>query len=122
MVFIPCADAAERRRLGFAVRPEDWALQTEAPALSLDEDDQDALAELGAEPSPEAWREAWRVWCQRRGLSDADACRVEALADRVRVAAPRRLISTLGADRNEAWLLAGRGRVRVAAPTEIVEE
>jgi len=72
MVFIPSGDAAERRRLGFAVRADDWVLQTDAPALSLDEDDGDVLPALGAEPSPEMWREAWRVWCQRRGLSDAD--------------------------------------------------
>ena len=121
MVFIPSGDAAAKRRLGFAVRADDWVLQTDAPALSLDEDDRDALAELGAEPSPEAWREAWRIWCQRRGLSDADACRIESLEDRVRVIAPRGLASTLGGDRNEAWLLAGMGRTRVAAPMEIVE-
>ncbi|HBI45424.1 MAG TPA: hypothetical protein DDY78_21610 [Planctomycetales bacterium] len=121
MIFIRSDDAAQRRRLGFAVRADDWVLQTDAPALSLDEDDREALPALGAEPSPEAWREAWRVWCQRRGLSDADACRIEALADRVRVVAPRGLASTLGGDRNEAWLLAGAGRTRVAAPMEIVE-
>ena len=91
MVFVPSTDAVARGRLAFAVRPEDWALQTEAPAISLDEDEQGELPELGEEPSPEAWREAWRVWCQRRGLSDADACRLEPLADRVRVAAPRPL-------------------------------
>ena len=121
MVFIPSGAAAEKRRLGFAVRADDWMLQTDAPALSLDEDDQDALPALGAEPSAETWREAWRVWCQRRGLSDADACRIEALEDRVRVVAPRGLASTLGGDRHEAWLLAGAGRTRVAAPMEIVE-
>jgi hypothetical protein len=121
MVFVLSGDPAEKRRLGFAVRADDWVLQAESPALSLDEEDRDALPALGAEPSPEAWREAWRVWCQRRGLSDADACRIESLEDRVRVIAPRGLASTLGGDRNEAWLLAGAGRTRVAAPMEIVE-
>jgi hypothetical protein len=121
IVFIPLDDATRPRRLGFAVRADDWVLQTDAPALSLDEDDRKALPAMGAEPSPEAWREAWRVWCQRRGLSDADACRIEALEDRVRVVAPRGLASTLGGDRNEAWLLAGAGRTRGAAPKEIVE-
>ncbi len=120
-VFVPSAEAAGRRRLGFAVRADDWMLQADAPAVSVDEEDRETLPALGADPAPEAWREAWRVWCQRRGLSDADACRIEALEDRVRVAAPRGLISTLGGDRNEAWLLAGGGRVRVAAPVEIVE-
>jgi hypothetical protein len=121
MAFIVSSDAARPPRLGFAVRADDWVLQSDAPALSLDEDDREALPALGAEPSAEAWREAWRIWCQRRGLSDADACRIESLEDRVRVVAPRGLASTLGGDRNEAWLLAGAGRTRVAAPMEIVE-
>jgi hypothetical protein len=120
MVFIRADDAPERR-FGFAVRADDWMLQTAAPAISLDEEDRGVLPASGAEPSPEEWREAWRVWCQRRGLSDADACRIESLEDRVRVTAPRPLISTLGGDRNEAWLLAGVGRTRVAAPVEIME-
>jgi hypothetical protein len=120
MVFIRADDAPERR-FGFAVRADDWMLQTAAPAISLDEEDRGLLPASGAEPSPEEWREAWRVWCQRRGLSDADACRIESLEDRVRVTAPRPLISTLGGDRNEAWLLAGTGRTRVAAPVEIME-
>jgi hypothetical protein len=121
MAFVVSGEPARPQRLGFAVRADDWVLQTDAPALSLDEDDQESLPALGAEPSAEAWREAWRVWCQRRGLSDADACRIESLEDRVRVIAPRGLASTLGGDRNEAWLLAGAGRMRVAAPMEIVE-
>jgi hypothetical protein len=133
LVFVPAAEAppltptplppGERGRgegwLGFAVRPEGWALQAAAPALVLSGEE-----EPGAEPSPEAWREAWRGWSQGRGLSagDADACRVEPSDERVRVTAPRRLVERLGAERNEAWLLAGVGRVRVAAPMEIVEQ
>ena len=38
------------------------------------------------------------------------------------VVAPRTLVARLGDNRNEAWLLAGTGRIRVAAPMEIVEE
>ena len=118
LVFVASADAPPRW-LGFAVRPEGWALQSAAPALALPPEDGPA-----EEPSAEAWREAWRGWGQGRGLSaaDADACRVEALEDRVRVTAPRGLAERLGGERQEAWLLAGAGRVRVAAPMEIAIE
>ena len=125
LVCIPSEDAPAAW-LGFAVRAEDWALQTASPALTLprEEGQGEALPDLAVEPSPEAWGEAWRRWRQGRGLSDADAaaCRVEPLTDRVRVVAPRGLVERLGGDRNEAWLLAGAGRIRVAAPMEIREE
>ena len=114
LVFVASAEGW----LGFAVRPEGWALQPAAPALVLPADEGPA-----DEPSAEAWREAWRGWGQGRGLSagEVDACRVEPSDDRVRVFGPRGLPERLGGERNEAWLLAGAGRVRVAAPMEIVE-
>ncbi len=102
--------------LGFAVRPEGWALQTAAAALVLPPEEAPA-----DEPPAESWREAWLGWGHGRGLSaaDAEACRVEALEDRVRVTAPRGLAERLAGERQEAWLLTGAGRVRVAAPMEI---
>ncbi len=114
LVFIPSGAAW----LGFAVRPDGWALEAAAPALTLPADEAP-----GEEPSPEAWRETWRGWAQGRGLSaeDADACPVAPLEDRVRVTAPRGLVGRFGAEGEERWLLAGTGRVRVAAPMEIVE-
>ncbi|HVS39307.1 MAG TPA: hypothetical protein VMS17_27365 [Gemmataceae bacterium] len=104
--------------LGFAVRPESWTLQTTAPVLTLPAED--GLIE---EPSPEAWREAWRSWCIGRGVSaeKADTCRLEPLEDRLRVLAPPGGMERIASERNEAWLLAGEGRVRIAAPMEIVE-
>jgi hypothetical protein len=123
LVFVPSADAPPRH-LGFAARPEGWALLTAAPALILqaEEGRAEALPELADEPALEAWREAWRGWCMGRRLQVADACRVEAMEDRIRVTAPRALAERMGAERSEAWLLAGDGRVRVAAPMEIVAE
>jgi hypothetical protein len=114
LVFVPSADGW----FGYAVRPEGWALQTTAPVLVLPREE--APAE---EPSMESWREAWRGWCQGRGLSagEAEGCRMEPLEDRVRAVAPRRLAERLASERNDAWLLAGTGSVRVAAVLEIVE-
>ena len=121
LVFVTDGAAASKRWLGFAVRPEDWVLQVQAPALTLGEGSEDLLPDLGGEPSPEAWRQAWGEWCQQRGLpaADADGCQVRAEEGRVLAVAPRSLISRLGGDRLDAWLLAGTGRTRVAAPLEI---
>ena len=117
LVFVPSTDLPSRQ-LGFAVRPEGWAMQLGAVALELPAEEGPA-----EEPSAEAWREAWRRWGQGRGMSadDAAACRVEPLEDRIRVSAPQGRAPRLGTERSEAWLLAGTGRVRVAAPMEIVE-
>jgi hypothetical protein len=113
--------------LGFEARPDGWALRRE-PAVRLGEGWAEALPELAAEPPPEAWRAAWRAWAQPRGLppAEVDACRLERLGDRVRVAAPTRLVQRLREARSdalkgEAWLLAGEGRVRSAAEVELVE-
>jgi hypothetical protein len=123
LVFVPSGEAVPRW-LGFAVRPEGWALQTAAPALALPvrEGRVEALPALAEEPPPDAWREAWRGWCMGRSLSaaDAEACAVEAAQDRVRVTAPQGLAQRVGGNRNDAWLLAGAGRVRTAAPLEVV--
>ena len=120
LVFVTEAEAAPRLR-GFAVRPEDWVLQTAAPALALAEAEEIPPG-VGGEPTPEAWREAWRAWCEGRDLPDADVCRVQAEDNRIRVVAPRPLTERLGGERTDAWLLAGVGRTRVAAPLEIVQE
>ena len=119
LVFVK-EEGPDARRLGFAVRPEDWVLQTQAPALTLGTGAEE-LAPDADEPTPEAWREAWREWGRQRGLPDADVCRIESAEDRVRVFAPRTLTERLGGERTDAWLLAGTGRTRVAAPLEIVE-
>ena len=88
LVFVT-EDGPDARRLGFAVRPEDWVLQTQAPALMLGAGAEETLSDAD-EPAPEAWREAWREWCRQRGLPDADACGIEPAEDRVRVVAPGR--------------------------------
>ncbi len=120
LVFVK-EEGPDAPQLGFAVRPEDWVLQTQAPALTLGAG-ADELSPDPDEPTPEAWREAWREWCRQRGLPDADACRIEPAEDRVRAAAPRTLTGRLGGERTDAWLLAGTGRTRVAVPLEIVDE
>jgi hypothetical protein len=125
LVFVPANDAPPRQ-LGFAARPEGWALQLAAPALALPslEGQTEVLPELADEPAPEVWREAWRGWWMGRGLpaAEADACEVRVLEDRIRVAASKSVVARVGTERNDAWLLAGAGRVRVAAPLGIVEE
>jgi hypothetical protein len=109
------------RLLGFPVRPEGWTLDTQ-PLLTLTEGWEEALPDLNAEPSPELWRRAWQEWSQPRSLppAEVEACRLERVDHRLVVHAPPRLIDRLRAARSdavkqEAWLLAGDGRTRLAA-------
>lgn len=111
--------------LGFSVRPEGWVMEPE-PLLELADGWQDALPDLTAEPSPELWRQAWQTWTHPRGLppAEVETCRLERVDHRLLVHAPPRLIDRLRAARSdaikqEAWLLAGDGRTRVAAQLEL---
>lgn len=105
--------------LGFPVRTEGWTLQSK-PLLVLADGWQDTLPDLADEPSPELWRQAWRDWSQARGLSDVEACRLERVDHRLLVHAPPSLFDRLRtAVKQEAWLLAGEGRTRVAAQIEL---
>src|SRR5262249_28239985 len=108
--------------LGFAVRPDGWVLEREAPVLALPAGWREALAGLVEEPPPEAWRQAWQAWCQPRGVPapECEACRLEPAGAALVVRAPRRLVERLRAARSdavkgEAWLLAGAGRCRASA-------
>jgi hypothetical protein len=111
--------------LVFAVRPEGWALEPE-PLLTLAEGWEEALPDLMVEPSLEMWRQAWQAWSHPRGLppSEVEACRLERVEYRLLIHAPQRLIERLQAARSdaikqEAWLLGGDGRTRVAAQIEL---
>jgi hypothetical protein len=106
---------------GFPVRTENWTLPSK-PLLALADGWRDALPDLAEEPSPESWRQAWRDWSQSRGLSDVEveACRLERVAHRLLVHAPPSLLDRLRTTvKQEAWLLAGEGRTRVAAQIEL---
>jgi hypothetical protein len=118
LVFIRTAELCV---LGFLVRAEGWTLEPE-PILALAEGWEEVLPDLVAEPSPEAWRQAWQAWCQPRSLplAEVEACRLERADHRLLVHAPPRLIERLRAARSdaikqEAWLLAGDGSTRLAA-------
>jgi hypothetical protein len=111
--------------LGFPVRSEGWAREVE-PALELAAGWEEVLPELAAEPPPEAWRQAWQTWAHPRGLppAEVEACRLERAEHRLVVHAPPRLIDRLRAARSdavkqEAWLLAGAGRTRLAAQIDL---
>jgi hypothetical protein len=114
------------RLLGFAIQPDGWTLHMGAPVFRLDGDWQAPFPELGSAPSAESWREAWRTWCQPRGLpaTDVEASVLEMNGCRLLVKAPSALVQRLRAARSdvfkgEAWLLAGKGRLRMAAQVEI---
>ncbi len=120
--------SSEGRRvlLGFPLRAEGWALEAE-PVLTLGPGWEEVLPDLAEEPPPEAWRQAWQAWCQPRSLppSDVDVCRLERVDHRLLVHAPPRLIDRLRTARSdaikqEAWLLAGTGRTRLAAQVELL--
>jgi hypothetical protein len=125
---LSAASGDRERLLGFTVKPEGWELQAGEPAFSLEAGWQEIFPELTVDPPQEQWRQAWREWCQPRGLSaaDVDACVLEQQGSRLRVLAPPRLVERLRAARSdvfkgEAWLLAGSGRLRAAALIELVE-
>jgi hypothetical protein len=117
------------RLLGFGVRQENWALQSTAAAFALDTDWQEVFPQLAEAQPLESWDQAWRAWCQPRGLTGA-AVETSSVQQpeghRLLVTVPARLMERLRATRSdalkgEAWVLAGTGRLRPAALLEIVE-
>ncbi len=127
MVLAPAGDGHERL-LGFSVQPEGWILQNAEPAFTVEAGWQEVFPDLAADPSLEQWRQAWRAWCQPRGLpiAEVDACILERHAYQLRVQAPPRLVERLRAARSDvfkgdAWLLGGTGRLRPAVQLELVE-
>ena len=117
--------SAASRLLAFSVRPEGWVREPE-PLLALEEGWEEALPDLATEPTPAMWRQAWQTWSHPRSLPQAEvaACRLERADHRLLVYAPPRLIDRLRAARSdavkqEAWLLAGEGRTRLAAQIEL---
>jgi hypothetical protein len=122
LVFVRTASATGKPLLlGFTVPPQGGTLEPE-PLLALTEGWQEALPDLNAEPSLELWRQAWQEWSRPRSLPPVEvaACRLERADYRLIVHAPPRLIDRLRAARSdaikqEAWLLAGEGRTRLAA-------
>jgi hypothetical protein len=128
LVVLTGEEAGGERLLGFAVRQEGWVLQAAPPAFALGPDWRDLFPQLGDEAPLDAWRQAWRVWCQPRGLppAEVEACTLERHDHRMRVVAPRRLVERLRAARSdafkgEAWLLAGTGNLRSLALLDLVE-
>ena len=129
LLFVEAAADGGSALLGLLVRPDNWTLQREPPALALAEGWQSLLPEFAESFSPEAWRGAWLAWCQSRQppLADADACRVESADCKVHVRAPKALLERLKAARSEVlrgetWLTLGTGRTRAAACVELREQ
>jgi len=121
-------NATGDRLLGFTVKPEGWTLQSERPLFELSAGWQEVFPDLAQPPAEDAWRQAWREWCQPRGLTALtdDATRFELAGPLLKVTVSRRLLERLrstrsDALRDEAWLLAGEGRLRPAALLKIVE-
>lgn len=124
----PAPGATERHLLGFSVRPEGWVLESERPAFVLRSGWQEVFPDLAHEPPLDAWRQAWRSWCQPRSIppGESEACRLERHGHCLRVHAPRRLVDRLRTARSdalkgEAWLLAGVGSTRAAVVVELYE-
>ncbi|MHB1424064.1 MAG: hypothetical protein ACYC3I_12880 [Gemmataceae bacterium] len=126
VVFVHTArTSAAPSLLGFSVRPEGWTLEPRA-LLALADGWEEALPDLAAEPSLDSWRRAWQEWSHPRSLprAEVEACLLERLEHRLVIHAPPRLIDRLRAARSdavkqEAWLLAGDGRTRLAAQIEL---
>jgi hypothetical protein len=124
LLLVQRADGADSLH-GYPVRQDGWAVQPQ-PAFTLASGWQEPFPELLDEPPLEQWRQAWRMWCQPRGLTatETDNCPLERIDHRLRVELSSRFIDKLRSARSdalkgEAWLLAGEGRVRTAAQLEI---
>lgn len=116
------------RLLGFAAQAETWSMDTAVPVIDLGANWREILPDLDVEPPLAQWQHAWRSWCQPRNLpvAEVDACRLERQEYRLRVTTDHRFVERLRAARsdilkNEAWLVAGSGRVRTAARVDLVE-
>jgi hypothetical protein len=125
-LLVIAGETAEGELRGFAVEPRGWLLSGPRPALVMGPGWPETFPEVAAGPSAEAWRGAWRGWCQARGVppAEADACAISRDGVVLHVAAPRdvlgRLRSANGeAARDEVWLLAGEGTTRTAARVEL---
>jgi hypothetical protein len=113
---------------GFPVQPEGWTLKLHQPVLRLGPEWAELLPELAAAPTLDEWRQSWKQWTQPRSLpaAEVDACRLEEAGLTLRVTPPPALLERLRAARSDAlkgdaWLLAGRDRVRRLLRVEIVE-
>lgn len=121
-------NATGDRLLAFTVKPESWTLQSERPLFDLAAGWPAVFPDLVGPAAEDAWRPAWREWCQPRGLTALadDATRFELAGPVLKVSVSRRLLERLrstrsDALRDEAWLLAGAGQLRPAALLKIVE-
>jgi hypothetical protein len=128
LVLVASAEQGERL-IGLAVQQEGWVLQGREPVFVWPEDWRELLGSAGSEPTQDQWQQAWRAWCQPRGLpaADVDACSLERKDHRLLLRAPGRMVERLQSTRSdilkgEAWLLAGTGRVRTAARVELKAE
>jgi hypothetical protein len=111
---------------GFAVEPRGWLLGASRPVLSMGAGWAEAFPELARGPAQEAWRGAWRTWCQNNGVPapEADSCAISREGPMLRVQVPGALRGRLHmgngeASRDEVWLLAGEGGMRTAARVEL---
>jgi hypothetical protein len=127
LVLTPVEGGGERL-LGYAIRPDGWVLEVAQPIFNLGADWPTVFPELTVEPSPELWQQAWRAWCQPRGVPgpDIDRCTFQRQPGRLLVTAPTRLVQRLRSAKSEVfkgevWLLAGGGRIRAAAQVELGE-
>ncbi len=126
VLILQTGDGDQRRLEGFGVRSETWEIGPE-PAFTIPVNGNETLAELTAEPTNEAWRQAWRTWCsQHRVLAaEADACRIEPSAERLLVQAPSSVYQKLQNPIREAadegiWILAGDGPIWRGARVDLV--
>jgi hypothetical protein len=123
------AEEGRERLLGFAVQEETWVLESAEPILALGSGWQEPFPELAHDPPLDQWREAWRAWCQPRGLpmQEVSACGLERQGHCLKVLATPRFLERFqagrgDAQRGKAWVLAGEGPYRAAALLEIGEQ
>lgn len=112
---------------GFAFRPDGWLLDSSKPLFTLSAGWQETFPGLAADLPVERWSQAWRTWCQPRGLVpfETEPCRFEKQGHLLRLIITPRYAARLRTHgqsfRNDVWLFAGESGIREAALLEIVE-
>jgi hypothetical protein len=114
----------ERAR-GYVGKPEGGPLAVGEPAFDLPNDGS-AFPETATAPDAEAWRPAWRAWCQPRSVP-AEGAPLERAGHLLRVRLRPDALEQLRSARNEVsrgetWLLTGGGRVQCAAQLELAAD
>jgi hypothetical protein len=119
-VLVACGKSDEESLRAFTYRRDAWGLDTSQPAFSFGREWRETIPKLAAEVPAETLQNAWREWCEGKGISPADtnACRLEVEGCALHVFASPGIVSRVG-DKERKWLLLGDETIRRALEVKV---